>query len=314
MTPACSCSILGADKERFLESLRVQRAAEATVKLRAASLAIFAGYLEQAGIGDARAVTRHLFRDYQQWLSRQAYAPWTQVTHLQAVRGFFRFLEKTDAVLVNPCDGVLLPRLGVRLPRRVLTKAEARRLLALPDVATPRGLRDRALLEMFYSTGLRLAEMTALRVQDVDVKSGFVRTKGKGGRERIVPTGASACAALRDYLQRARQPWCRHSGALHDALWLDSKKPHQPLRKGTVAVTVQKYGRQIGLALSPHVWRHTCATHLVSGGANIAYVQRQLGHRSLRTTQVYTRVSVPDLRRMLAAKHPRERSARRLQP
>jgi integrase/recombinase XerD len=191
----------------------------------------------------------------------------------------------------------------------VLTPGEARRLLRAPDVATAAGVRDQALLEMFYATGLRLAEMAALAVHDVDWREGFVRVRrGKGGKERIVPMGATASAALRRYLHDVRAKWIARAAQPGDALWLASCRPHQPMKSQALYSRVKELSKQAGLRITPHVWRHSCATHLVSNGANLFAVQRQLGHRSLATTQLYTRVSVPDLKRTWRAKHPRRRA------
>ena len=194
----------------------------------------------------------------------------------------------------------------------VLTPDEARRVLATPDVRTPAGLRDRAILETFYSTGLRLAEFARLTVSDVDHGSGFVRVnRGKGGHDRVVPIGAVACRCIRAYLAQARAQWLQAAQSKRDepALWLISRAPHSPLQPQMIEVMVKQYGRASGLAkhLTPHVWRHTCATHLVAHGASLAAVQLQLGHRSLRSTQIYTRVAIPDLVAMHHRAHPRSR-------
>jgi integrase/recombinase XerD len=151
-----------------------------------------------------------------------------------------------------------------------------------------------------------LAELARLTVFDIDHRNGFVRVNlGKGGKDRIVAIGEKACGYVREYLAVVRGPW---SQANRDerALWLSSKRPHGPLKSQMIEVMVKQYGRAVGLRVTPHVWRHTCATHLAAS-ASLPIVQRQLGHRSLRTTQIYTRVTVPDLVAMHKRSHPRSR-------
>ena len=303
--------VLDALRAAFLESLRVRRYAPATLATRAQSLAVFFTFCIGRGVADVREVTREHVRSFAAWLAAKAYTDHTRCAHLSALRAFFAHLERTDAILVNPCVDMVLPRLARRLPRGVLTPAEARRVLDAPDMQTRTGLRDKAILEVFYSTGLRLAELARLTVFDVDHRNGFVRVnKGKGGKDRIVPIGAKACGYVREYLAAARLKWSKENRD-ERALWLSSKRPHGALKPQLIEVMVKRYGRAAGVRVTPHVWRHTCATHLVANGANLAAVQRQLGHRSLRTTQLYTRVAIPDLVAMHAKAHPRARSTRR---
>jgi len=156
--------------------------------------------------------------------------------------------------------------------------------------------------------------MTRLTIHDVDYLKGFVRViKGKGAKDRVVPLGTKACDYVREYLQQVRAEWIKDQRD-ERALWLSWRWPHQPLKKQIISVMVRQYAKAAGItkSASPHAWRHTCATHLVSNGANIAYAQRLLGHRRLSTTQIYTRVSVPEVKATHAHTHPRhaEPSAR----
>ena len=314
---------LDALRASFLESLRVRRYAPATLAQRGQSLGIFFAFLAEHDVADVREVAREHVRDFAAWLAARSrstssgprgYTDHTRCAHLAALRAFFAHLERTDSILVNPCADLVLPRLARRLPRGVLTPAEARRVLDAPDVQTRTGLRDKAILEVFYSTGLRLAELARLTVFDVDHRNGFVRVnRGKGGKDRIVPIGAKACGFVREYLADIRAEWSKENRD-ERALWLSSKRPHGPLKMQMIEVMVKHHGRAAGVRVTPHVWRHTCATHLVANGANLAAVQRQLGHKSLRTTQLYTRVAVPDLVAMHAKAHPRSRAARRTKP
>jgi site-specific recombinase XerD len=230
------------------------------------------------------------------------------------LRHFFAHLENAGLLLLNPALSVPLPRREQRLPRRILKPSDARKLLDAPDAATPTGLRDRAILELFYSSGIRLAEMGRLTLPDVDLQNGFVRIiRGKGGKDRVVPIGESACQAVARYLAQGRQVWLktRRQPGPTDALWLSAIQPHQPIAATAIPQLIRHYALDtLGRGASPHVWRHTCATHLLSNGANIVYVQRLLGHKSLTTTQIYTRVGITDLKRTLARAHPRARLRR----
>lgn len=292
----------------FLEWLRVKGSAEATLESRGAGISQLLRFCAGRGLADVREVTGETLRAYQTWLHQKSYTPWTLLNHLESVRRFFAFLEKTDVLLVDPTAVLITPHMGERLPRHVLSKAQMQRVLDCPDTQTKVGLRNKALLETFYSTGLRCAEMTALTVHDVDVRNGFVRVlQGKGRKDRVVPLGKKAADYIAEYLRVVRSEW---SKARRDerALWLSMYAPHGPLKSQAVALIVKNCLRACGIAQGrAHVMRHSCATHLVAGGANIAYVQRILGHRSLDTTQRYTRVALPEVKRAHRRAHPRAR-------
>ena len=310
-TIACALDVCAA---AFVEAMKVRRFSKSTLASYQGSLAVFFGYVRSTGIDDAREISRQTIADYQLWLAGKPYTDWTRVARLQAVRRFFEHLEKTDVLLVNPCAGMLLPKIEKRLPRNVLTPEEARALLNAPNTQTKIGIRDKAILEMFYSTGIRLEEMTRLTVHDVDHRNGFVRVnKGKFAKDRVVPLGRKACDYVREYLDKVRLEWVKtasktgHEQAVDErALWLSSMRPHGPLKSQLIEVMVKHYARRAGLEkkVTPHVWRHSCATHLVADGANVVYVQRLLGHRSLRTTQIYARVAVPELKQTHRRAHP----------
>lgn len=305
---------LEAHRFAFLESLRVRGQSPATLKSRSQSLSSFFLWMAGEGIGDVREVTREHIRAYQLWLQHRPPGSGfsTQTLHVKLIslRRFFEHLEATDAVLINPCVGLILPKLEDRLPRGVLSLAEARRLLDAPDTQTKKGIRDKAILELFYSTGIRGEEMAALTIHDVDCKNGFVRvTKGKFAKDRVVPMGAKAADYVAEYLRKVRLPWSQHQKD-ERSVWLSSIWPHGPLKKQAVAVMVKEYKKLAGIECPgrTHLWRHTCATHMVQGGANLAYVQRLLGHRSLETTQIYTRVSAVEVADTIRRKHPRRRA------
>jgi len=305
---------LEALRTEFLESLRVRGQSPATLQSRSESLSTFFLWLTREGIEDVREVTREHIRAYQLSLVNRppgsTLTTYTVHVKLSGLRRFFEHLETTDAVLFNPCVGIVLPKLEDRLPSGVLSQAEARRVLDAPDTQTKKGIRDKALLELFYSTGIRGEEMAALTVHDVDCKNGFVRvTKGKFAKDRVVPMGQKAADYVAEYLRKVRLPWSQHQKD-ERALWLCSIWPHGPMKKQAIAVQVRDYKKLAGVNRPgrTHLWRHSCATHLVQGGANLAYVQRLLGHRSLETTAIYTRVSAAEVAATVRRKHPRAKA------
>lgn len=294
----------------FLESLRVRGQSPATLRARSQSLTTFYLWLADAGIDDVRELTREHIRAYALALQQRGLTTSTRHVKLITLRRLFEYLENTDAILVNPCVGLVLPKLEDRLPRGVLSQGEARRVLDSPDTQSKKGIRDRAILELFYSTGIRGEEMAALTIHDVDCKSGFVRVhKGKFAKDRVVPMGAKASAYVREYLAQVRLVW---SAARKDerALWLSANEPHQRMKKQAIASMVNHYKKLVGIERPgrTHLWRHTCATHLVANGANLLSVQRLLGHRSLTTTQLYTRVAPTEIAATMRKAHPRSRA------
>jgi len=266
-------------------------------------------YLQSIGVSEFQEVTQRMLENYhrQAW---QGLASGTVRLNLDTLRWFFDHLESRNVILLNPCLWLPKPRKENRLPRQILKPSEVRALLNAPN-DRPRGIRDKAVMELFYSSGIRRAEMARLTLADVDIKNGYVRVvRGKGGKDRVAPIGQSACEALARYLKEARAGWLKdpRTPKQTDALWLDAEQPHTQLCKERIGNLTVEYAQQVlGRKISAHVWRHSCATHLVANGANLVYVQRLLGHKSLTTTQIYTRVSVPDLKKTMQRAHPRIR-------
>jgi integrase/recombinase XerD len=293
----------------YLESLRVRHYSPATVYYREGELRRFWLYLQSIGVSEFREVSQRMLENYRReaW---QGLATGTVRLNLDTLRFFFDYLESLNFILLNPCLWLPKPRKENRLPRQILKPSEVRALLNAPN-DRPRGIRDKAIMELFYSSGIRRAEMARLTLADVDIKNGFVRViRGKGGKDRVAPIGQSACEALARYLKEARAVWLKdkRTPKQTDALWLDAEQPHTQLCKEHVArITVEYAQRVLGRNVTSHIWRHSCATHLVANGANLVYVQRLLGHKSLTTTQIYTRVSVPDLKKTMQRAHPRIR-------
>jgi integrase/recombinase XerD len=226
----------------------------------------------------------------------------TVARYLVTLRNFFRFALNERWIREDPTQHLETPRIRQRLPG-FLTVEQVERLLAQPDLSTPLGLRDKAMLELLYGTGLRASELVNLRVEDVQRDAGFLRCTGKGDKQRLVPVGRAALAALEQYLRGARPKLLRKQ--LSPILFLNRRG--RRLDRIAFWRLLQAYGRRAGLRgrLSPHKLRHSFATHLLERGADLRSVQLMLGHADIATTQIYTHVVQDRLKQIYKAHHPR---------
>lgn len=295
--------------EDYLRWLETRGYAVATLLARKQALGSFSRHVKAAGIHRIRSVSFRTIELYQNSLGVSAPCPASvRYLRLRTLRQFFRYLEDFRDLSDNPCKTLSLPKPPRALPRLVLSRKQVRKILTTPDRRTPKGSRDAAILELFYSSGIRLREMTHLAVNDLDLVNGVVRVEhAKFARSRVVPLGTHAAACLHDYLAQVRTPWLTAHATPPGALWLSALHPHQPIGAAALACIVRATAKAAGLRrpVSPHIWRHTCASQLVSRGAPLPHVQRLLGHRSLKTTQLYSRVAIPELRQTFEQTHPR---------
>lgn len=220
---------------------------------------------------------------------------------LAAIRGMFRFLVAERHLKHDPTENLENPKLWATLPKSMLL-SEVEALLAAPDRESPAGLRDRAMLELLYATGLRVSELIRVRIDDLVMDAGFLRTMGKGSKERIVPFGDAAREAIVDYTERGRPHFDKH-GDPH--LFLSNRG--RPMSRQSFWMKIVSYARQAGIKsqISPHVLRHSFATHLLENGADLRSVQMMLGHSDISTTQIYTHVSRARLQKLYDQFHPR---------
>jgi integrase/recombinase XerC len=288
----------------FLQYLAGERGASAhTLRGYATDLAEFRRFLRSARVGDWANVDARSLRAYLAWLHGRGLARTSIARKLAAVRSCFRFLTRRGVLPANPARHVRTPRLGRRLPS-FLPKDESKDLLDAGFEDTDTGRRDRALLELLYACGLRVAECCGLDLEDVDRRHGTVRVLGKGNRERMVPVGDEALAALDRYLEgRVASPGGRKGAA--GPLFRNPRG--QRLTTRSVHRIVGRRARAAGIArrVTPHTLRHTFATHLLGEGADLRVIQELLGHRRLSTTQRYTHVSPEHLMKVYDAAHPR---------
>jgi integrase/recombinase XerD len=221
------------------------------------------------------------------------------------LRSFYRHLRRDEILDHDPTAELRAPRSTHKLPQ-VLSRAEVKRLLEAPRGTEPRGLRDRALLELMYACGLRASEAIGLEVADVDLEDGVLRARGKGGKERLVPVGRQAVSAVRAYVERGRP---RLVGNRAEVRLFVNSRGTGLTRQGLYKI-VQRHAASAGLAgrMSPHTLRHTFATHLLAGGCDLRSVQEMLGHADIATTQIYTHLSAERLKDSYFEAHPRAHS------
>ena len=312
---SASGELVGLVEDHLADSLAHGRA-RGTVAYRRVYLGQLLAWLEARSIVRARLVTPRVLAEYLAHLMTQktdynrveptALSVKTLAAEASVLRSFFGWLAARRVVLFDPAEHLKLGDRTQPLPKAVLTEAEVQALLAAPG-CDALGLRDRAILETLYSTGLRRAELCALDLYDLDHAGELVRVRqGKGGRDRVVPIGEAALAAVRAYLRDARSELV--ATPKEPALFL-AAITHRRLNVKTLNLIVRKHAEAAGIAkrVTPHVLRHTCATDLLRGGADIRHVQAILGHASVATTQIYTRVAVEDLVLVHRRHHPRRK-------
>ncbi|MDF2143361.1 site-specific tyrosine recombinase XerD [Knoellia sp. p5-6-4] len=296
----------------WLNHLDVERGVSAnTLKSYRRDLARYTAYLGGRGVTDPAAVTEAHVSDFLATLREGSadhppLAASSAARTLVAVRGFHRFLVLEGDTAQDPAGAVSPPRPPARLPKAISVE-DVERLLAAAGVGdTPASLRDRALLEVLYGAGARISEAVGLDVDDVDAAEGVVRLFGKGGKERVVPLGSYAAEALSAYLVRGR-PALASKGRGTPAIFLNQRGGR--LSRQSAWAALRAAAERAGLSghLSPHTLRHSFATHLLDGGADVRVVQELLGHASVTTTQIYTMVTVQRLREVYAQSHPRAR-------
>ena len=273
--------------------------AAATLAAYRGDLTRFSLWLSGRGLGLVNA--RRL--DVLDFLAEHARrSPRTIARRLSALRRFYRHLERAGRIAGNPCERIDAPRLGRPLPG-TLTEQDVERLLAAPDVDTVLGVRDRAMLEVLYATGLRVSELVGLRSEQVDLRQGLLRVVGKGDRERLVPLGEQAVDWLERFLERGRAGIL---GARPSAALFPTGRGRAMTRQAFWQL-VKRYARRAGILreISPHTLRHAFATHLLDHGADLRVVQMLLGHRDISTTQIYTHVARERLKALHARHHPR---------
>jgi integrase/recombinase XerD len=287
--------------DAYLDHLRIERGlGHRTIEAYAGDLARFAQLLQAAGRGiedaDAVAVSTVLVA-----LTAAGLSARSQARFLSSVRGLYKYLVQESLIAANPLSSIEAPRLSRKLPN-LLSESEVLRLLAAPDLATPRGVRDAAMLHTLYAAGLRVSELVSLDLGDLDLRGSFLAAFGKGRKRRLVPIGELARASLTHYLETVRGRWARTGERRLFVTQRGAGMTRQAFWK-----ILKRYSRGVGILknVTPHMLRHSFATHLLDGGADLRVVQTLLGHSDISTTQIYTHISSDHLRQMHQRYHPR---------
>lgn len=314
---------------RFVEAMTAWSFSKLTVRGYHDAVRFFFDWLsEETDLADLAEVTPETLTSFQTWLftvekmksrgprrrsrekgsgTGEKLAASSQGAKLTALKSFFRFLCHEGKLLVDPAAGLVLPKRRKLLPQALLTPKEAVRLCDSIDTSTPMGLRNRAIVEVLYATGIRNAELRDLLLSDFDSSAGTLSVRaGKGGKDRVVPLGPLVSAVVSDYIALARPKLPVKPGVSH----IFVSEHGRPLWSQSIVRIVDLAAKRAGIkkAVRPHRLRHACATHMLKGGADVRHIQRLLGHSSLATTEIYTRVEISDLKAVHKRFHPRERA------
>lgn len=294
----------------YLRHLQVTGRSPNTLKGRKYDLAEFRRFLEQEEVVTPEDLTFDIMKEYQEELAFRVtargkpLAPRSQAQLLGVAKGFTRYLKESDVILHDPGEKINVPQKPKRLPRVILSTMEVNTLMNTPDTRTNPGYRDRIILEILYDTAIRRAEISQIKVADMDLESGYIHVTGKGDKDRVVPLSERVCGLVKNYILFARQTFIKGDDPGHLILNRWGKK----MNGNGIWCVVKRYSKMAGLksSVTTHTFRHTCATHMLRNGAPVRHLQEMLGHESLESTQIYTRVTINDLKEVHSKYHPGE--------
>jgi len=307
--PAPPADRMHALLEQYLVWIGAQNFSRDTMNTSRACVGYFLDWCKERSLEDVTEITRPVLERYQRALYQHRKKNGdpltfrTQNSRMRAIKSWFRWLARQNYLLHNPASELILPRLENRLPKYILNAEEAERVLAQPEIATSKGLRDRAILETFYSTGMRRIEVVNLKLYDIDADRGTVMIRqGKGKKDRHIPIGERALAWIGKYIREARPELLAASD--DHTMFLDNLGG--PFDRVYLTTLVRSYVRKakLGKTGGCHLFRHTVATLMLENGADIRVIQEMLGHAKLTTTELYTRVSINLLKQVYSATHP----------
>ena len=287
--------------DQYINYLRVERGlADNTVLAYSQDLNRFFRFLESHSLSPLK-VTQNRISEYVSMIGNELSAR-SVARNVSAVKMFFRFLATEGKIERSPARLLESQRLSRRLPG-TLTPREVERLISQPDLSNPKGQRDRAMLEILYATGLRVSELVSLELLSINLEAGYLRTLGKGSKERVVPMGVKAMMAVKEYLSSGRP----HLTKGNNSSYLFTNLRGRPMTRQGFWKIIKKYGSQAGIKknITPHILRHSFASHLLEGGADLRAVQVMLGHADISTTQIYTHVTRERLKELHKRCHPR---------
>lgn len=299
--------------QAYLQHLAAAGRARHTLKGARHALRKFTSFLDNEKVADISDLTADLLNDYQEELAFSLTAKGkplcarSQGLLLSAVKGFTRYLKDKDYLVRDPGESLQLPKKPRRLPKVILNPQEVKKLISAPDTQTRQGYRNRIILEILYDTAIRRAEVSAIRISELDLDSGYIRIQGKGDKERVVPLSKRVCELVNNYLLMIRPSYVKDK----DPGFLILNRWGERMEANSVWAVVKRCLQQSGIKknVATHTMRHTCATHMLRNGAPVRHLQEMLGHESLESTQVYTHVTINDLKEVHARYHPSERQA-----
>ncbi len=290
----------------YKQHMQVVGYARRTIELYVWGLDGFKTHLKEQGITDLRQVSSRIVTDYQAFVATQAFAMETRAIKLRSVKRLFEYLSESNRLLINPTEAVVETCRVSRKIGAVLSIDEMKKVMQQPNLSLRTGIRDRTIMEVFYSTGIRAGELQGLEVYHVDLRDGvlYIR-KAKGKRQRVTPLGKTAAKYLKEYLEKVRPHWAKKNPK-ERKVFLNSAG--MPITWNNVRTNIYVHAQKAGIkkGASPHTFRRSCATHLLQQGADIRYVQQLLGHKYLKTTQQYTKVIPIDIKQTHKETHPNE--------
>jgi integrase/recombinase XerD len=294
----------------YLNQLKMLGRSIYTVRNARCSLSHFARFLETENAADIEDLSAEIISEYQQELyfclsaKARPLTLRTQALRLSIVKGFTRFLKDQDYLISDPAESIRLPKKPKRLPRVILSQTEVKKLLCAPDARTDGGYRNRIILEILYDTAIRRAEVAGIRLHDLDLAAGYIRITGKGDKDRVVPLSKRVSELIQNYILMVREKFV--SG--NDPGFLILNRWGQRMDPNSIWAVVKRCVELSGIKknITTHTFRHTCATHMLKNGAPARHLQEMLGHESLESTQIYTHVTINDLKEIHKRFHPSE--------
>lgn len=299
-----------------LKWMRVNNSPHRSMINKKYHIRMFIAFLYQINIHQIENITHNIIREYQEDLSfrftrfGKVMGVRSQNRNLSDLKSFFRWLLREDYLASDPCIKIEYAKEPEELPRNILTESEMTKILKQPDTNTIKGYRDRVILEVLYSTGIRKGELENIKLSDVNMEEGYLLIRlGKGQKDRVVPLGKIACEMVYNYIIGIRSEIIRKPYKDNDQGYLFPNYKGGKFYHLTTWEVVTYYAKKAGFRkkITPHCFRHTCATHMLKNGANIRHLQEMLGHASIKTTQIYTRVTIGDLKEVHKKYHPREK-------
>jgi integrase/recombinase XerD len=296
----------------YLNHLKLLGCSYYTIRAAKYGLARFVRFLQAEQLGDIEDLNHDIVAEYQQELYFCLTAKGKPLTLrsqsqlLSTVKGFTRYLKEQDYLVNDPSEAIRMPKKPKRLPKVILTEKEIHKLLTAPDMRTSSGWRNRIVLEILYDTAIRRAEIASIRLADFDLNAGYILIHGKGDKQRVVPVSARVCELIQTYVLMIRPKFI--SG--DDPGYLILNRWGRKMNENGIWAVVKRCARLAGIKknVTTHTFRHTCATHMLKNGAPVRHIQEMLGHESLESTQIYTRVTINDLKQIHAKFHPSEQS------